>query len=419
MSGGRIPPGPPLDAGALADDVAAVQRPVVESATRLRQARNRLLLSTAPRGFREPGARRALRWIPPVLAAAAAVTFALAWNREELPLTFGTGSQEMRVELGAPLLAPADAPLPLRFSDGSAFTAAPRSRLTVMEVGPEGAGVVLNEGALVAAVVHRAQSRWRVQAGPYTVAVTGTRFAVEWHPSSRSFLLTLHEGAVTVFGPSLGTDGRRVTPHETVRLGPVPSPSQPPPPPPSPLSSPAMDAASASTAAAERGRAVALSESQAPGRTTWKWLAQAGRYAEALAAAEGDGFAWLCRRAPVSDLLLLGNTARFAQQPERAEQAFRATRARGGASHESAVAAFELGRLAHDVGRRYHDSADWFAIYLREEPGGALAHEASGRRMEALHRAGDVRAATGAAEIYLRRHPDGAYQGLARELLRM
>jgi outer membrane protein assembly factor BamD (BamD/ComL family) len=71
------------------------------------------------------------------------------------------------------------------------------------------------------------------------------------------------------------------------------------------------------------------------------------------------------------------------------------------------------------VGRRYRESADWFGVYLREEPRGALAREASGRQMEALHQAGDAAATRAAAESYLRLYPDGAHQALARQLLRM
>jgi transmembrane sensor len=414
MKGHHEPPVRELDLGDLPDEIATVQRPVVESAARLRQARNRLL-RTGPSVFPRRASRswvpRALRWSPFALAVCAIVVFALVWGRGEPTLTFEVGSRDVAVRLGAPVQA-TDAPLPLRFSDGSTFTIGHRSRLTVADVSSRGAGLVLNEGALEAVVVHRAQSHWRVQAGPYTVSVTGTRFAVEWRPQSRSFRLTLHEGAVTVYGPSLGATGRRVVPRETVHLGPEPAPAAGTSP--SPPLAPAT-AGATPTSLAARDRVPAAPPSGPP---TWKRLAQAGRYVDALAVADAEGFAALCRRAPAADLLLLGNTARFAQLPDRAELAFRATRARKGAGHESAVAAFELGRLAHDVRRNYRDSAEWFAVYLREEVGGALAHEASGRRMEALHRAGDVRAAAGAAETYLRLYPGGAYQGLARQVLR-
>jgi ferric-dicitrate binding protein FerR (iron transport regulator) len=418
MNGHRGHTADELRLGALADDVAALQRPTVESTARLRQARNRLVLSARAlppaRGGREASWLRARRWTPLALAAGAALVIALVVSRGEQPLTFAAGPGQGSARLGVPLRAPAHAPLPLTFSDGTAFTVAPRSQLTVTDVAAQGAGVVLNEGALVAAVVPRARSRWRVQAGPYTVAVTGTRFTVEWHPRSRSFQLTLQEGAVTVFGPSFGPNGRRVTPQETLRAGPEPPPAPPP------IAAPASVAHLGAAAPASGERPGAAAVRQAPAaRSTWKRLAQTGRYADALAAAEEEGFAEICRGAPATDLLLLGNAARFAQQPERAERAFRAARARRGTSHESAVAAFELGRLSHDVGRRYRDSADWFALYLREEPAGALAHEAVGRRMEALHRAGDRQAARRAAEAYLGLYPDGPHQGLARQLLRM
>ena len=379
----------------------------------MRHVRNRLLASVRTLPTPRPWLPRVARWTFVAAAAAGVLAFWMASRPVATRLTFQTGSSGVATELGTPLQAPNDAPLAVRFSDGSTFTAAARSRFAVKELSPDGARLRLSEGAMSASVIHRATSRWRIEAGPYTVAVTGTRFVVEWNPRAHTFSLNLTEGAVTIFGPSLGLAGRTVSSPETVRFAPEPSPA------PSPA---ALLPQSAPTTLKEAAppprynRHLATRESLV--RPSWIELAHAGRFTDALAAAELVGFAALCRRAPPEDLLFLAKTARFGQRPDRAEEAFRALRDRKDGRHERAVAAFELGRLANDVGQQYRQAADWFATYLQEEPNGALAREAAGRRLEALQRANDLPAAKGAAEHYLGSYPDGPYQSLARRVLR-
>ena len=76
--------------------------------------------------------------------------------------------------------------------------------------------VVLERGSLHAAIVHRADTRWNVQAGPFEVRVTGTAFKVGWDPATEGFTLTLEEGRVVVSGCSLGEE-RVVAAGETFR----------------------------------------------------------------------------------------------------------------------------------------------------------------------------------------------------------
>lgn len=416
-----------LDLGALVDDVAAVQRPAVESAAGLRQVRSRLMAS-ARVAHALPSQRsafvswlRGLGWSAAGMGVVAAFALWVVRHPGSAPLSFEASGPGVAAAPDTLLHAPVDAPLALRFSDGSTFTAAARSALAVRELRPQGARVVLDDGTVTAAVVHRATSRWSVEAGPYTVAVIGTRFAVVWNRRARVFSLRLDEGAVTVFGPSLGAAGRRVAQNETVRFAAEPAASAAASAPGEPIASPGLASAPAPALASgaplrtRHNRDIASRE--LPARASWLELARAGRYADAVAAADAAGFATVCQQAPPAQLLLLGNAARFAQRPERADEAFQALRARTNGQHERAVAAFELGRVAHDVHRQYGQAADWFAEYLREEPDGALAREAAGRRLEALQRAGDADATRRAAQSYLASYPDGPYQSLARRVL--
>jgi TolA-binding protein len=407
-----------LDLERFAAHVAEVQRPTVDNAFLLRRARSRLAVSLQDRAVAERPRRR---W--PLLGAAAAAAIFGAMMlvlllRTPEALTFEVGRAPLAGTAGAILRSPERAPLPMRFSDGSSFSAAAGSELEVAELRAEGAVVQLRRGSLEATVVHRAQSRWRVQAGPYTVAVIGTRFSVKWEPSSRSFALDLHEGMVTVFGPALGGQGRRVKTGEHLELGPAPSLAPAAAAPLAPDLVPSVAAAPRAPHAAPSTRAEAPSgaERATPTRPSWKELATAGQHRAAFTAAEAEGLDLILARASVGDLLLLGNTARFAQQPRQAEQAFRAARGRKDGPHQRAVAAFELGRLAHDQSSAYSSAATWFERYLSEEPHGALAREAAGRLVEARHRAGQADAARQAARHYLELYPDGPYAKLARAL---
>ena len=408
-----------LDLGDLSDEIAAHQQPMVENPHRLRRARTQLLLSARGRTLEQKPGRRSLGsllWAPIALVAAATIVL-MALRARETPLTFEVASG-VSGQLGKRVQAPAAAARTLRFSDGTALSLSPGSTVRVSEVREQGADVVLEDGALRAAVIHHARSRWLVHAGPYRVLVTGTRFNLRWDARQRSFALDLQEGAVTVFGPSLGAKGKQVLPRETLRLeAETPRPE---------LETPRLDAQTPKAAASERGpssgseppAAPPISPSSpAPPQTSWKSLALAGNYAAAFVAAEREGFGSICRHSSSSDLLLLGNTSRLAKKPAQAEEAFLAARARPGAAHQRALAAFQLGRLAQDTRGDHARGATWFETYLNESPAGELAREAAGRVMEAHHRAGNARAARLAARRYLGRYPGGPFESLARQLL--
>lgn len=404
-----------LDLGALPGEIAAHQQSTLENPHRLRRARTQLLLSARGRTLERMPVRRPLGsrlWAPIALAAALAIAL-IALRSREAPLTFEIGASGVPGQVGTPVQAPASASMNLQFSDGTALSLEAGAKVRIDEIGAQGAGVVLEDGSFRARVIHRVRSRWQVYAGPYRVLVTGTRFDVRWDAARRSFMLELHEGAVTVFGPSLAASGKRVLPRETVRIEAET---------PSPPSRVPESAASASLRAPASGReprpTPSLSVTAQPASpASWKSLALAGDYAAAFAAADTEGIANICKRASSGDLLLLGNTARLAKKVAQAEQAYLSARTRPGDTHQRAVAAFQLGRLAQDARGDHARGASWFEIYLTEAPDGPLGREAAGRVTEAHHRAGNSAAARLAAKRYLGRYPGGPYESLARRLL--
>ena len=150
----------------------------------------------------------------------------------------------------------------------------------------------------------------------------------------------------------------------------------------------------------------------------WRIFAVDGRYSEALSAAEAAGFGAECQRASAADLMLLGNAARFAGSPSRARQAYSALRRRFPNDPRASLSAFDLARVAFDQMADYGQAVAWFETYLREQPAGPLAQEASGRLMESLQRSGNQAAARRIAERYLVQYPGGPHADFARRLMR-
>lgn len=307
------------------------------------------------------------------------------------------------VAVGA-LLSAAHERVPISFSDGTLLSLERDSRARIVRLDEQGAELALERGTLRAAVVPRPNARWVVAAGPFEIRVTGTRFDASWDPSRELLRVVMQEGSVRVTGACLSEP-------RALGAGDVSE----------------FSCASKSTAVAAQPEPagarlpqppVAPRPSVKPRAATpdWRELARESRFKQALVAAESAGYSGLCARLSAADVLELGNVARLAGNPARAAEAYLAARQRFAGSGTAASAAFQLGRIAFDGARDYASARRWFDAYLAEAPGGGLAQEALGRRMEAEHRSGDRVAAKASAERYLARFPGGAHAALAQSL---
>jgi transmembrane sensor len=354
------------------------------------------------------GKRMPLRTFAFAIAAAFAIgalVVAFVLPRRAAPIAF-------RLE-GAPVVADAwFGGGAAAFSDGTRVTLAANGRARIAETTDRGARVVLEHGSLEADVVHRDATAWSFFAGPYEVRVTGTRFKLSWDPASKELDLAMRQGSVTVVGPSVG-EGLAVRAGETIHLAPEAhgalAPSALPAAPPSAVPS-AAASASASASARARGEP---DEADAP--TSWKALAAAGKYHQAMARVDEEGFANVSTRCDAACLLTLADVARLSGRADRASDALLAVRSRFAGSSESATAAFLLGRLAFNG--RAGDAEHWFKTYLAEQPGGAFAREAEGRLLELSMRRGDGAEARAAARTYLDHYPTGPHADEARRIL--
>jgi transmembrane sensor len=391
------------------------------SGEEIRMNRNRFIDHVATRDASRMSRRRpsffTARGISFGLTGAAAIAAAvLVWSR--LPISFqidsDAGPAAVSGTAGDLIEANAVVPRAVRFSEGSSIVLERGGRLRVLALQSDGARVLVEKGAADVAIAHRrGPGRWRFEAGPVTVDVTGTRFRVDWNPEERSFGIDLKEGSVVVGGDCLGAP-RRVQRGDSLRVSCSPAgklakteaaPS-------------ALPILEETGAPAPAPQAVTRRETRerSPDDGGWRALVAAGHYSEGVRAAERAGWTRVCRGANAVELLALADAARLSGETARAVEALSMLRQRFPGSTSAATGAFSLGRLAFEKRGAYAEAARWFATYLDEQPHGPLMGDAVGRLMEARHRAGDSTARRD-AERYLQRFPEGPYAGTARAIL--
>ncbi len=393
----------------LGRDVAEALGEPLSDARRLQQ--RQAFVETIAAGA--PGSRRKL-----VLGfAAAAVTLglvavsAVVITRLGEPVPFWVGSDPTASTGAASLRALPDAPLPLRFADGTELSLAPNGRANVQHAAGGKVAIEVVEGRLTAAVRHKSRYGWTFIAGAYEVRVTGTRLTVE--PAGAGVAVEVTEGSVRVRGPGLdgGRDvhaGERLTALQgVVRLEPV-TPAPAPPEEVQPIA-PVPPETPAAPTGDRRPQKPALS---------WRQLAELGRYREALDATEREGFGPLLERLSAADLAMLADTARFARNAEAGQRALAALEKRFPGSRESERASFLSGRIAVELEGDAARGAASFERYLARAPKGEFAEEALGRLVAALATIPHRRdAAQARARSYLEQYPTGTYAAIARSVL--
>ena len=98
------------------------------------------------------------------------------------PTSYQVGSPAVPGTIGE-WVAAQHHPIPLRFSEGSSLRLEPGSRLRVTDTTVEGAYVLIERGTLHADIAKvDGDTRWLIQAGPFSLQVTGTSFATTWDP---------------------------------------------------------------------------------------------------------------------------------------------------------------------------------------------------------------------------------------------
>jgi FecR protein len=431
-------------------------------------------------GLARRARRRQIRW---ALAGVATVVLGTLAGRGLLlrheRLTYAIEGAEARTDGYIPSVAESLARV--RFSDGTEVGLEHGSRAWVVATGADGAQLRLEHGRAHFAVVHRPHAHWSVEAGPFVVSVTGTKFDVEWSGTDDLLRVHLLNGVVTVGGPQTrggvtllpgqvlearpdegilrvepapaapaapatpaapGTPGTPPTAGrttETISPPAAPSASSPPAAAPPALSgvptasgeagaSPAPAADPGTRPVAERGtrpttaraRAVALvGPPRANGDLGSGWRKQIARgaFQEILREAEAHGTESCLRSLPSDRLAALGDAARYSGRTDLARQVLNAQRERFAGSAAASEATFLLGRLAEDAHQPGSAALPWYERYLAQTPAGVYAAEALGREMLILGERDNDLRAREVARRYLESYPHGAYVAQARQIL--
>jgi len=316
------------------------------------------------------------------------------------------------------------------FSEGSRLDVAAATRARVASTTPDGGRVVVDDGQVRADIVHRPHARWTLDAGPYSIRVTGTAFDVKWSSADERLDFKMTRGSVVVTGPLIRdgvtlTAGMRLTARPRVgQLAIGDRPAEP-----RPAEAPAPAAATVPQAAAPVDHPAmpetAVREHRVGKRREQGWDRDvaAGAFPTVVAEAESAGLDQVLSGATGKDLAALSDAARYTHHTQTAWRALLALRARFPRAAQTRDAAFFLGGLAEGddtlggkgaVGQR---ALDWYNRYLRECPTGRFIGEAWGRKMMLTQRQRGVQAARPIAEEYLRRFPGGPYVAAARKLV--
>ncbi len=379
------------------------------------------------------------RWTVPIisaaagLAAAAAIAFMVLVPRS---LQVSVSPDGRSLSVGSWVSSPIDEGLTLSFSDGSEVDLADNSEVRLQELKDEGAHLLIERGEVDFSVVHRSTTSWRVDAGPYQIAVTGTRFAVHWTPERKAFSVDVTEGTIEVEGPMLADGkalsvGDRLTvslldniaeiykkdTYERIVAGENADTD----------GNPVRDSTKIASAKPDSPADDTLADSVGVHRRdarlshdafeSWKNLARRGAWEAAVDAAERDGIKGILAGASPADLMLLGDAARLAKSYHRAVQVYKTVRGRFPGTPEAQRAAFTTGRIEFEANGKYAAAVRWFRACIADNAAGALTREASGRLIEALEHSGDQTGAREAAKRYLASYRNGPHAGLAKQIL--
>jgi ferric-dicitrate binding protein FerR (iron transport regulator) len=316
-------------------------------------------------------------------------------------------------------LAETAAPADVSFSDGSHVQAQPATRMRIAGVGARGARLVLERGRLDVDVKHRRRAGWTIDAGPYTVAITGTAFSLRWENDELSVVMA--RGSVIVRGPSAPTgvavlSGQQLTARPRDHLWSiVDRTAVPPASKTSTLVPPAID-----TDTDTRGRASTAPQEPvsagAVGGRAWTGRIAAGEYALVLRQAEDRGLDAVLARGSLTDIAALADAARYLHRPDVASRALLVERSRFPRSREARAAGFLLARLVEEQGDTTA-AVEGYGRYLRESPRGPFAQEALGRQLALLWKRGEREAARPLAERYRQRFPRGPYAPIAQDVV--
>jgi ferric-dicitrate binding protein FerR (iron transport regulator)/TolA-binding protein len=342
----------------------------------------------------------------------------------------------------------------LRFSDGSRVIVDDGSSIRIRDLKKNGASLLLEKGSAQIQVVHRSNNTdWLVAAGPFSIAVIGTRFDVKYEPATEKLRVDLHEGRVEIKGPkstspavlrsgqrfeaSAKVIGWSVTPliDKPEKAPTTFDVAQAPIEPtnnvqsevalPQPANPVALAPRAISTRSSSKGREVSQPDKPndfdvAPIATTlnnerqWSKLVASGEFKQVTREAEALGLMVCLSNCSAVDLRALADAARYTGRLDTAEAALRVLHDKY--PTQATTASYLLGVVDEARGRN-PSALHWYEEYLSKTSSGGFVAEAKAARLRMLVATGGQASARQAAKEYLEAYPRGAASGLASKVL--
>jgi ferric-dicitrate binding protein FerR (iron transport regulator) len=269
------------------------------------------------------------------------------------------------------------------FSDGSGLVMRSSTRLRVSDTDSHGAVLLLERGQLDASIRHRPASRWRLDVGPYTVHVIGTRFNVAWDPDRGDFGLALLDGVVAIRGPGIPAPitlemGQQFHANKagsyTVQKGSQAMLPAVSPPAPAPVAMPSKPERVAVAAGPERAASPSTSSRPA---CDWAALVSNGEFEATVSLARRLGIDTVLAECPPRSLFALADAARYLGKFELSKNALLTIRRRS--PSDTSKAAFFLGRL-EEARANLELALDFYAQAMAGNPEPHFAQEAKAGR---------------------------------------
>jgi len=298
----------------------------------------------------------------------------------------------------------------LLFTDGSRIGMRPAARLTVAALKAKGSDLRLLDGFIDVDVRHQPDAAWTFEAGPYTVRVRGTSFALGWDAAQKRLQLKMRSGVVALLGPATATP-LMVTGGESVVLDEGGNPPPPTARDEAPAEAPPTGSAPRPVAPERRLARSLLAHAQ------WAPLLARGDFDAIVDQAKKTGLDVCLGSDTEPNLAALADAARYTHRNDLARRSLLALRSRFPSTDRARDAAFFLARLSETPGPDATEALSWYERYLREGASGSYAEEALGREMILLRRSGGGAAAGHAAARYLKAYPHGLYANEAAGLI--
>lgn len=406
-------------AAALRDKGASPDDDLVAGRARFVEA-----VSRDPRSAIVARARARTRWMAMAATLALVVSVALGYWRLR-------PSEQVRFTVEGAIAtssgfveAPHERAAQIQLNDGSTLALAPSARGRIVEQRARGIRFSVESGTVDVHVAKReGGADYQIDAGPYSVRVTGTRFDLAWDPTAGQMRLVMHEGTVHVTGPNFeegwalragqtldvsSTSGAHVTeadappavvPSSTAAAPVVTGTAEPT----------IVPSSSAEVSSADPSPSSASSAK----RSSWSEKVASGHYADVLSEADARGIDTVTAQSGPDDLMALADAARYGGRSDVANKALRAVRSRFAGTKSASTAAFLLGRMAEGSGQT-SAAIGFYDATVAER--GAFASEALGRKMVLVERTSGASAARPVAESYLKSYPRGPYAEAARAI---